>query len=533
MPTENYLEQLNKNQSINPEFAPVTPGTLQGSDPAKTVIPMVSEDAIDTDMSDKIVFCHFFTPNCDAIDTDMSDKIDKAENVNETKPLKEPEKKEKTGFFGKIKKGFNEVVNAVEQGVKNVVIKANEWLDIKAIHDEIRTWDLSDDNKRAAAIASAKSKIEEIKARAGEYTAEIKDAIKQLETAIELIGNYDDDVRTGLARQLPNMQDENQAPIAENIAQHSDTDEPTREVIKQMPNCAVEQQAEIVNATTRGIVANQNYTDETKTSLGIETARQIINLDETQQAKAYECTANNMHEYEKVVDEVTNQVANVASEKVRQEAVERLQKSEHENVKASFTPENIKKVQEEYRHRLGVEEKTTEELQQEFTTDSEQENNTKQTNITDETAVTTAPQKTVKETPAQPDTVLKDTTVQTQDCFNSEEVSGVSTRYISTPKAENTTNSIQSFKECRTLADVEYVIKNAPKEEVKKFYERLNASQKLGLFKKTQAPEIQLHMLKHGMVKYEEVRNNLLPAVSSKLAVYTLNHDIEDAVKLI
>ena len=532
MPTENYLEQLNKNQSINPEFAPVTPGTLQGSDPAKTVIPMVSEDAIDTDMSDKIVFCHFFTPNCDAIDTDMSDKLVQTQSLNAPQNDKKPEDK-KPGLFTRIKNGIKNAASAVEHGVKNVIIRANGIVDIKALHDGIENWDLNDSNKRAAAIASAKSKFEEVKARAGRYTAKIEDIGKQEETITDLAENYDDPVRESLAENMPKMHAENMPVTARVVTENAETEAPSREVIKQMPNCATEQQAAVVDAATKGIVANSNYDDETKTGLGIETAKQIINLDETQQAKAYECTANNMHEYEKVVDEVTNQVANVASEKVRQEAVERLQKSEHENVKASFTPENIKKVQEEYRHRLGVEEKTTEELQQEFTTDSEQENNTKQTNITDETAVTTAPQKTVKETPAQPDTVLKDTTVQTQDCFNSEEVSGVSTRYISTPKAENTTNSIQSFKECRTLADVEYVIKNAPKEEVKKFYERLNASQKLGLFKKTQAPEIQLHMLKHGIVKYEEVRNNLLPAVSSKLAVYTLNHDIEDAVKLI
>ena len=53
--------------------------------------------------------------------------------------------------------------------------------------------------------------------------------------------------------------------------------------------------------------------------------------------------------------------------------------------------------------------------------------------------------------------------------------------------------------------DVEEVIKNAPNEDVKKFYARLNESQKLGLFKNTQSPDIQLSMLKHGIVKYEEV----------------------------
>ena len=98
MSTYGYLEQVNKEQSVNAGYSTVSVSSAQ-TNPADNVIPMVSEDAIDTDMSDKIVFCHFFTPNCDTIDTDMSDKIDKAENVNETKPLKEPKKKEKASSF--------------------------------------------------------------------------------------------------------------------------------------------------------------------------------------------------------------------------------------------------------------------------------------------------------------------------------------------------------------------------------------------------------------------------------------------------
>ncbi len=524
MTTYNFLEQLNRNQSVNPDYISAATNTTAQSNPAATVIPMVSEDAIDTDMSDKII---------------------KTDNVNETKPA-EPEKEEKPGFFKRmwngVKKTANNIADGAEQLYKRGVIKVAELTDSETVLEYAHGFEeLSDKNLERLADTDVKSEIQKFRQKAGEVVARIKDAKQQYEVAMRHTKDGDDDVRIGYARNLPNMHAENQAPVAGNIAEHSVTKEPVGEVLKQTANCAVEQQAAVMNAATKGIVANSNYNDEIKTELGIEATRQIPNLDESQQAEAYTCTANNMHQYEKVVNEVTHHVANVASENVRQEAMAKLQKSEYENIKTAFTPENIKRVQTEYKRMLGVEEKedipdssvktggTTKETgNQEITAQTNSKTQGAET-----AAATAQPAEKITEAAAQ---TTKETVFVTTNKTTTEESTGTSRgslRYTTTPQSEAQKSTAKTFKECKTLADVEEVIKNAPNEDVKKFYARLNESQKLGLFKNTQSPDIQLSMLKHGIVKYEEVYSNLLPAVKSKLDVFTLNHEIEDAVKLI
>ncbi len=519
MSTYTYLEQLNKDQSVNSGYNTAQTGTAAQTSPAQTVIPMVSEDAIDTDMSDKIV---------------------KSETVNETKPAKEPEKEEKPGLLKRmwngVKKTASKIADGAEQLYKRGVIKVAELTDSETVLEYAHSFkELSDKNLKRLADTDVKSEIKKFRQKAGEVVARIKDIKEQHAIAMRHTQYGDDDVRIGYARNLANMHAENQAPIAGSITLHSETAEPTREVIKQLPNCAIEQQAEVVNATTAGIVANQNYTDETKTSLGIETTRQIQYLDESQQAEAYTCTANNMHEYEKVVNEVTHHVANIAPEKVRKDAMEKLQQSEYENVRNLFTQENIKRIQKEYLQKLGVEEKETEPETNDVKTTVE-----KQTPEIVEPTEKTEETKPVSETETA-EVKTEQTKTDDQSTFvtkynkkdTTQETSRGSFRYTTAPQAETSGNTVTAFKDCRSIQDVEKVIKNAKKEDVKKFYARLNESQKLGLFKNTQSPEIQLEMLKQGVVKYEDVHANLLPAVKSKIDVYTLNHDIEDAIKLV
>ncbi len=502
-----YLLQPNNNQSINPELADNTLNTITQSAPDNIIVPIVPEDSVDTDMSDKIV---------------------KTETTNTPRPENKTEQKEKTGLFKRVwntvKKTVNSIANGAEQLYKRGVIKVAELTDSETILEYAHSIkELNDKNLERLANADVKSKHQNIRQKAGEITAKIKDTKLQLDTSLRHTQDGDDDVRLGYARNLPDMHAENQAPIAGNIAEYSVSAAPTQEVINQMPNCATEEQANVVNATTRGIVANKNYTEEIITELGTNTAKQITNLAESQQAKAYSVTANNMYKYEKVVVEVLHQVANIASENVRQEVIEKLQNSEYENVKNSFTPENIKKVQEEYKCTLNIEEKTPETIQKTENNPAEAATEYKETGTVKETEI-------IENTTEEKQVSAKNTTNSTNS--NNKYSSNKAGNITSLQDKNTYSNTLKAFKECKSIKDVEEVIKNASHEDVKKFYTSLNENQRLGLFKNTQSPDIQLAMLKGGFVKYEDVHSNLLPAVNSILAVYTLNNEIEKAIQL-
>ena len=513
MSTYGYLEQVNKEQSVNAGYSTVSVSSAQ-TNPADNVIPMVSEDAIDTDMTDKVV------------------------TTTSAKPAKDDEK---PGFLRRL---WNNVADGADQLYKRGVIKVAELVDGEKILEYAHGFkDLCDENLERLADVDVKSELREFRQKAGEVTARMQDAEHQHTVAMRHTQHGDDDVRLGYARNLDRMQPENQAPVAGNVAQYSTSSAPTEEVVKRLPYCATEYQAETVNAVTKGVVDNQNYDTPTKIGFGVSVSQQIKYLDESQQADAYNHTANNMQHFNEVVESVANEVANFASDKVRKEALEKLQNSTYENLRKIFKNENIKKIQAAYKQAIGVAGKTVSSAEA-FPVETQE----KETEEVALQVVTPVEEVISQENVSVVEITIPEATEETYIIENTEENQSPLSEETKTETRERnythtTTASraaapvfsggaVKTFKECRSIKDVEEVIKSAPKETVQKFYERLTKSQRLGLCKNTQLPEIQLAMLKQGIVKYEEVRSHLLPAVNSLLAVYSLNHEIDEAIQL-
>ena len=488
--------------------------STQYSTPANTpetiTVPMVSEDAIDKDMSDKIVT-----------------KTNTSQNTQEAEDKKPWYKK----AWNSVKKTANNIANGAEQLYKQGVIKVAELTGSETVLEYAHSFeDLSDGNLERLADVDVESELQNFRLRAGEVVSRIKDIHTQLKVAKRHTKEGDDTVRQGYAENISRMSAENQGEIANSIATNSVGEEPVSTLIGEIKNCAVPYQAEIVNQTTLGIEANQNYNDETKSNLGCQTAIEIINLDKSQQAEAYTYTANNLHRHEAVVNEVVNQVANYAEEDVRQQTMSNLQQSKYDNVKQSFTKNNIEQAQKIYREENGIKEPELAAKEEPKTTVTATEAVQEQAEAKEKQAITT--QQTVQQT-TQPKEIKK------QNNTDSTEQTGTNSSYRSfanittSNQTTQTQSTVKTFKDCKNLNDLAEVMKNSSSTEVNKFFERLNETQKINLFKKTTSAYIQTQMLKKGIVNYEEVSTNLLPEVKSKLDVLTLNNDIERALTLL
>ncbi len=486
--------------------------STQYSTPANTpdtiTVPMVSEDAIDTDMSDKVV-------------------------TTTSTPEKVEDKKEKKSFLQRawstVKETATNIAEGAEQLYKRGVIKVAELTGSESVLEYAHSFeDLSDGNLERLADVDVESEFQNFRKKAGEVVSKIRDIHTQLEVAKRHTKEGDDDVRMGYAQNISRMHAENQAGIANNIATYSVGEEPVSTLISEIRNCAVPYQAEIVNQTTLGIEANQNYNDETKSGLGCQTAREIINLDKSQQADAYTYTANNLHRHETVVNEVVNQVANYAEEDVRQQAMANLQQSQYDNVKQSFTKDNIEQAQKIYREENGIKEP---ELTREVTKPTQETGATIQPEAE---GLQTQNAATTQNTP-ETSTKKKENT-RIVDTTENNSYKATFRNYVKTTAAYQTkpiSSTIKTFKDCSNDKELVEVMKSSTPEEVEKFFSQLSKAQKTNLFRETTSPYIQTHMLKNGIVNYEEVRANILPEVKSKLDVLTLNNDIERALTLL
>ncbi len=507
MATGNEVEKLYNLNGINSwqNSQVCTPANT----PETITVPLVSEDAIDTDMSDKVVT-----------------KTKTAEQTKENEEKKSWLQK----AWGAVKTTANNIAEGAEQLYKQGVIKVAELTDSETVLEYAHSFeDLSDGNLERLADVDIESELQNFRQKAGEVISRIKDIHTQLEVAKRHTKEGDDDVRIGYAKNISKMNSKNQGEIANSIAANSIGEEPVSTLITEIKNCAVPYQAEIVNQTTLGIEANQNYNDETKSNLGCQTAREIINLDKSQQADAYTYTANNLHRHEDVVNEVVNQVANYAEEEVRQQAMSNLQQSKYDNVKQSFTKDNIEQVQKIYREEHGI--KTPEtikeepEIKKETTSEAIQKQAETRPIQDNTTQPTTQNTETKKE--------QNNTKEKSKEYSTAKSSYNTSTNVTSAYQTTTYSNEVKTFKDCRNLNDLAEVMKKSSSNEVNKFFERLNETQKRNLFKKTTSPYIQTQMLKKGIVNYEEVSTNLLPEVKSKLDVLTLNNDIERALTLL
>lgn len=488
------LKLNNKEVSVNPEFASANSDLLVQNKKTITV-PMVSKDSIDTGIGDRV---------------ELSTK----KNTQEVKNTEEPAWYEKLGA-------------SIEQSAKWVAIKANKLADIEAVHEAILEWELDDENNAAAADMSANSEEYKIRKNSAVFASRIENAKMQEEVALKQISEFDEAVKEGYAEQYHRFKPENQIKVAGAVAFEAKCSNTVEKVIQNSSKCAREVQAEVTGAIADGIVRNQNFDETGKTDMGVKLAKNVVNLDETQQAAAYEQVANKMNAYKKVVAEVQHQVVNVAKENVRNEAIARLQNSNYDNVKQAFSTEAVKKAQETFKAANGgnISTEQAKAIKKAVETDlknaveagkTEAQKQITQERISKQTA-TKASNPFIKKlglttASSRPDTEkdvkYSDFTTRTQF---------LAVKY--------------QLEECDTLQEFAKSIKKMADGDLKTILKTISPTMKKEMFTNTTSVYLQAFLLKSGVVDYEDVKNDCIPGINSQLEVFTLNHDIEYAIQ--
>lgn len=490
-----FLKLNNKEVSIKPEFAPVNPDSLVQSNKTIT-IPMVSNDSSNVQKGDTVEFS--------------------TKNTEQTPAVKAEEQS-----------WYEALGNSIVQGSKFVVIKANKYIDSEAVHESILGWDLDDDNRIAAADANAVSETDRVRKFAAIHVSRMENAKRQGEFALKQIAECDEVVREGYAEQYHNFKPENQALTAGALAFQAKSTSTVEKVISNSKNCAVKVQAEVTGAIADGIVKNNTFDEPQKTDMGVKLAKNVVNLDETQQASAYEQVANKMNAYKKVVDEVQYQVVNVAKENVRKEAIAKLQTSSYENVKQTFSAEAVKKAQEAFKAANGG--KITAEQAKEIKKAVEADLNTavKEGKIEAQKQIAQAKKaEQVAETDSKSFAKklgFKAVTSKTDDKKDIKYSDFTTRRQYLAAKYE--------LEECKTLGDFAKSVKDMSKTDLKHVLKSVSTKTKEEMFKDTTSVYLQSFLLKNGDVKYEDVKNQCLTGVNSQLKVFTLNNDIEYAIQ--
>ena len=478
-----------KNQSVNPEYTTGVEAT-----PAKNTqsqnIQMVSKEAVDTDMTDKVI---------------------KTSNPQPTQAKENIQPKEKSWW--------ESTCTWIEQGLKAGVIIANEYMDIQAIHDCVKEWELDDDNKEYAADMSASSEDIENKKRAAEYASKIENGKRQLEVAHRHIHNCDEHVRCGYAEQYHKMKRENQAAIAGEVVKCAEKVETAKKVVDNIPNCDKEVQADVVACSAQGTVENKNFTREQKGQVGKNIAVVIPKLDESAQAQSFTSLAETMHDYEEVVTEVGHQVANNVSETVKNDTIKYLSNSKYENLQATFTKENIEKIAIEYKKSLGIEAKVSEKEIAQIAKEVKVGNlfqvkqAVKQV-VAEEAKTVSNPFVTVK-------TQANTNTVEAKK--EQEVVAKVLNNVVVEAQNFTTVQAIkQELKNCKSVVELANIIKDCPIKVAKSLFKNVSTEHAQELFKHSQnSLFMQKFLLKNNFVSYADVKDNCHPTIKKALNVYT------------
>lgn len=532
--SEYLFLKLNKEVSVNPEYAPVNPDSLVQTD-KKTNIAMVSEEAIDTEMTDKVEFSSLVskpeTPKAPVLQQQQVEEekswFEKAWDktcdvaskvVNVVKTTTQTVVK----TAGKV---IEKAAESVEQGAKWCAIKANKLIDSETIHDAIRTWDLDDDNNEAAADMSASSKLGKIRQRAAEFVSNIKDVTRQAEVALKQIQECDEEVRLGYAKNYHSFHPENQSNVSYKIVACSCSAGTVKEVIKNAPLCAPEQQSTVAGAIADGLNRNKNFNDDTKTELGIDLANGIQNFEESQQADAYNQVANKLNQYQRVVDAVKYQVANVASARVREEAMAKLQTSQYENVKMAFTAEAIQKAQEAFKAANGgkITSKQAEIIREAVKADL---------------AIAVDEGKQEGQIAAQKQIAIevkaKKEAATVSNPFKKETVVELNNNKIKFSHCNSRVEYLalkHDLENCKTVDEFAKCVKDLAKKDLKNIMKSIPQHAKEEMFTTTTSVYLQAFLLRSGVVDYEDVKNDCLPGINNQIEVFTLNHDIEYAIQ--
>lgn len=489
MPQEYYLKRTEE-YSYHPDYyygSGMTPPTAEKPVGA---IPIVSQEAIDTDMTDKVV----------------------------TEPQKqEPPKatEENKTLWQKVEESFEK--NAA------ILAKKTDWTWL--LRQANKFENINDDTAEILTEANAQSENEEFQAQTAIKNAQIKDAKRQAEIANRIITTVQNEVvQTSYANNYHNFHEDNQAEIAGTLIEHAVNQNVVNATIENMPNCNVEKQAEVVNAVTKGIVANKNINDAQKVDCGIKTARTIIQLDESQQAKAFESTANNFHNYNEVVKETQNQVANFATEKVRNEVLQLLKNSQYENVKESFTAEAIKKAQLEFKAtnngKMNADE--AEKIRHEV-----------------EKAIAKAEKEakaTINETEKHADKITIN--YEPAEQISTQEVKLTNPFEIGKENSETNGNKVKLFTpqkryatrtqklvaehgltECKTADEFVEKFKELSKVDKKQLLTKMGTVELETLFKNTSSATMQVYLISNGFVEYQSNKKHCLPATNAYLEI--------------
>lgn len=313
MPRELYLKKAEEN-SFYVNYGNNWHPTTTATQPAVGTVPMVSQEAIDTDMTDKVV---------------------------SEAPKQEPPKatEENKGWLQKI-------CNRAERAYEKAAALAAKGTDWEWLMRHVNKFeDIDDDTAETLTEANAQSEFEEFQAQTAVKNAQIKDVKRQLAVAQRIIPTANETVQMSYANNYHTFHEDNQAPTAETLTTYAVNEEINIATTENAKNCAVKSQANVADAIAKGTLANENLNETQKANCGVKLAQEIKNFDKTQQAQAYTATANNFHKYDAVVKETQNQVANYASDDVRAAVIKGLEKSQHQNVRDAFTAEAIKQAQ--------------------------------------------------------------------------------------------------------------------------------------------------------------------------------------------
>lgn len=480
-----------KKQSVNPEY---TTGVANApvQNPAAKNVQMVSQDSIDADMTDKIV-----------------KSTEAARRAAQTKMTAEEESI------------WTSAWNWVEQSAKATVIVANEYLDIQAVHDSVKDWELDDDNREYAADMSAASENVDNKKYAAVHTSQIKDGVRQLEVAHRHIHNCDEHVRCGYAEHYHEMKPENQAPIAGEVVKCAEKVETAQKVVENISKCDKEVQADVVAQSAKGTIENKNFTREEKGQVGRDIAIEIPELDEAVQAQSFTSLTETMHDYEEVITEVSYQVATNVTEVVKNETIQKLSNSQYQNVQETFTKENIERIAVEYKKSLGIEENIPEAKIYQIIEDTKEGNffevkqEVKQAVVEEAKVVTNPFAKTKVEAVSQ---------VAPKAFSNNKEQEVISAvlNNISTGVRETELQVIkQALKGCKSIAEFANIIKECPQKLVMNLFKNISTTNAQELFKHSQnSLFMQEFLLKNNFVDYMDVKNDCNPAVAKALNIF-------------
>lgn len=495
-----------KNQSVNPECQTgVATAPVQNAQPKN--VQMVSAGAIDTDMSDKVV-----------------KSSTAAKQAAQTKMTVEEESI------------WTSAWNWVEQSAKAGVIIANEYMDIQAIHDSVKEWELDDDNREYAADMSAASENADNKKYTAVHTSKIQDGVRQLKVAHRHIHNCDEHVRCGYAEHYHEMKSENQAPIAGEVIKCAEKVETAQKVVENISKCDKDVQADVVAQSAKGTVANKNFSREEKGQVGKNIAIEIPELDESAQAESFTSLAETMYDYEEVVTEVAHQVATNVTENVKNDTIKNLSNSQHQNLQETFTKENIERIATEYKKALGIEEKVSEEKIESIARDVKFG---KVFNVQKAIEKAVVEETQVKENPFVTNTVA----IKAQQTERVEKVAPVVSKaqtitealdFIEIESTDGPRTQLlkQELRKCTSASQVAEILEALPSRVAKNMFKHISRTKAEALFKASKdSIDMQRFLLKNGFVKYENVKNHCIPGINKTLNVFANVDEYNELIK--